>query len=31
MAAFGTPSAGELNVARADVQQYLTPLLGSGP
>ncbi|MFN5826537.1 MAG: calcium-binding protein, partial [Rhodobacterales bacterium] len=31
MAAFGTPPAGELSLARADVQQYLTPLLASGP
>ncbi|MCA3444469.1 MAG: Ig family protein, partial [Rhodobacter sp.] len=31
MASFGTPSAGELSLARADVQLYLTPLLGSGP
>ena len=30
MAAFGTPAAGELSLARADVQQYLTPLLASG-
>jgi hypothetical protein len=30
MASFGTPSAGELSLARADVQQYLTPLLASG-
>jgi Ca2+-binding RTX toxin-like protein len=30
MAAFGTPPAGELSLARADVQQYLTPLLASG-
>jgi len=30
MAAFGTPASGELSLARADVQQYLTPLLASG-
>ena len=30
MAAFGTNSAGELSLARSDVQQYLTPLLASG-
>jgi Ca2+-binding RTX toxin-like protein len=30
MAAFGTPPAGELSLARADVQQYLTPLLATG-
>jgi len=30
MAAFGTPAAGELSLARSDVQQYLTPLLASG-
>ena len=30
MAAFGTPAAGELSLARADVQEYLTPLLASG-
>jgi Ca2+-binding RTX toxin-like protein len=30
MAAFGTPPAGELSLARADVQHYLTPLLASG-
>ncbi|MCA3494379.1 MAG: hypothetical protein IOC85_12875, partial [Rhodobacter sp.] len=33
MAAFGSPSwaAGGLSLARADVQQYLTPYLASGP
>jgi hypothetical protein len=30
MAAFDTPAAGELSLARSDVQQYLTPLLASG-
>jgi hypothetical protein len=30
MAAFGTPAGGERSLARADVQQYLTPLLAPG-
>jgi Ca2+-binding RTX toxin-like protein len=30
MAAFNTPAAGELSLARADVQQYLAPLMGIG-